>query len=939
MTVTARLGRPLSVLTLAFALALAPTTASPALAVTVDPLDFLRVQIEAATADTTVTLTGDVGNGSQQLVIERSVTIDLNGHDVSLESTQLSPGVTLTIDDSSPAVTGTWTSRSMTDRAAGIRTTGATLRVVGGRVEGRGGAGAAGVGGDALANGGRLIVDGGTVSGSGEVGAGIGGGLQGHGGIIEVRSGSAIGFSRFGAGVGGGELANGAELRIEGGSVTGTSTLGAGIGGGAYGTGGVIRVDGGALTGMSDRGAAIGGGQSATGATLTVSAGRISSFSNYGAGIGGGEAAAGSVTTITGGIVNARSLFGAGIGGGQRAAGGDTTVSGGTVVAESSFGAGIGGGGSADADTSPRGAVTTITGGTVSAQGGNTGAGIGGASAGSGGTVVISGGTVDATGGARGAPGIGGGGIRGAGATVTVGAEGGAAPLLTATSAGTGVGIGGGVDRGNTARPPVNPSGTLTLGTAALAGGPLATATTVLPETNVEVRGASPLSIIGTLVNRGVITGSTPLTGPGTMVNSGTVCSPVVDARLSGNVSPAGLTVTGTAFVLNFETDTSASPISPRAVYAGTLAACSVTLPDLSTPARTLIEWVSVASETVVTASTPLASLVDVSDDPVITMRPVFVDAPPPPGLVGIAATPETAQVEKTGSVTLRVDGRDADGTPIAIPTDVVSVRSSDVHDIVTGTTITFPFVGSRTITVSAYGFSSTVDVEVTDPQSPVGVRVDLRGEAVVGADLGKVVRLVGPGGDIDITTAVTAITGPGLVTLGEGLYRHTKAGTVPLTITAGGRIFTSEVTIDVGPLDVLSVTPSTSTVRQGGSVTLSVTGQDAFGNPVEIDPADVVVTSDVPTDVIDGLTVTFPTASPHTLTVRVGQVSATVVVEVEPAAVITNPAPAAPAATPLATTGAPDAMNALGVLALLLLALGTAAILGNRRSRIRIRG
>lgn len=932
MTSTARNGRVLSIPTMALALALAATTALPAVAVTVDPLDLLRAQIAASTNNTTITLTDDVGDGSQQLDIERSVTIDLDGHAVALEITRLAPGVTLTIDDSSPTATGTWTSRSTTDRAAGIRTTGATLQVVGGRVEGRGGAGAAGVGGDASASGGHLIVDGGSVSGSGEFGAGIGGGLRGHGGTIELRSGSAIGFSRFGAGVGGGELGDGAELAVVGGSITGTSTLGAGVGGGTLGAGGNISVSGGFISGMSDRGAAIGGGQSATGATLTVSAGRISGFSNYGAGIGGGEAAAGSTTTITGGIVNGRSLFGAGIGGGQRAAGGDTTVTGGTVVAESSFGAGIGGGGSADADTAPNGILTTITGGTVTARGGNTGAGIGGASAGAGGTVVVSGGIVDATGGARGAPGIGGGGIRGAGAFVTIGANGGTVPRVTTSSVGTGVGIGGGVERGNTARPPVNPSGTLTIGTASLAGGSLATSTTVLPTASVEVFGATPLSIGATLDNSGTITGTTPLTGPGTLVNGGTVCSPIIDARLAGEVTPPGLTVTGTAFVVTF--DTGASPsLPPRAVYAETLAACSVSLPDLSTPTRTMVEWVSTTSGAPVTASTLLSGVTDTGGDPSITVRPVFVDAAPPPGLASLTATPGTATVEKTGSITLRVDGQDVDGAPVEVPAEAVSVTSSDVHDIVSGTTITFPFVGARTIAVAAYGFTATITVDVVDPQTPVGVRVDVVGDAVAGAVLTKSVVLEGSERDIDITNAVTAITGPGLVDLGDGGYRHTAAGVVPLTITAGGRTFTSSVTIAAGPLDELTVTPSMSTVTQGGSVTLAVAGQDAFGNPVDIDPADIVVTSDVPTDVIEGLTITFPTASPHTLTVTVGTVSATVVIEVEPAAA--PPTAATPLTTALPRLGGANPAP-LGLAGVLLLTVGLGILAARRGAHIR---
>lgn len=154
--------------------------------------------------------------------------------------------------------------------------------------------------------------------------------------------------------------------------------------------------------------------------------------------------------------------------------------------------------------------------------------------------------------------------------------------------------------------------------------------------------------------------------------------------------------------------------------------------------------------------------------------------------------------------------------------------------------------------------------------------------------------------------------------TVGE----QTITGTVGFVLGRGPVVFRGSFTHTTtpGPLAALALSPSATTVRQGDSVTLRLIGADAFGNQVDVDPADVRVTSSVPTDRVDGLTVTFPTASPHVLTVTVGEVSAQVTIEVVPA---------------LAPTGANDTGVLTGV-ALALIAMGAAAIGTRRRAHSR---
>jgi len=156
----------------------------------------------------------------------------------------------------------------------------------------------------------------------------------------------------------------------------------------------------------------------------------------------------------------------------------------------------------------------------------------------------------------------------------------------------------------------------------------------------------------------------------------------------------------------------------------------------------------------------------------------------------------------------------------------------------------------------------------------------------------------------------------------GAGEFATVGTCTITASATIGGLDIETEFVIEVvaGPVDSLTITLSATSVNQGGSLTFQVAGEDALGNPV--DTSGVVLTSSVPTDVISGLTVRFPHASPHVITASVGGVSTSVTIEVVPT----------PAA--LGDTGL-DAgpLLALGALVLALLGLGAGAVMWRRRA------
>lgn len=186
-------------------------------------------------------------------------------------------------------------------------------------------------------------------------------------------------------------------------------------------------------------------------------------------------------------------------------------------------------------------------------------------------------------------------------------------------------------------------------------------------------------------------------------------------------------------------------------------------------------------------------------------------------------------------------------------------------------------------------------------------------------------------------------------------------AGIRTVTATIDGISTTVQVTVLPAAPAVLDLSADAVTVARGGSITITVTGTDAFGNSVGDLTDRVAFSSDQPTDVITGNTVTFPHASPHVITATLGALTSSITIEVQDTTVIPpvveppiveppvveppvveppivdEPAPPAPApaaaegiAPALATTGSSAVDLLLPGLALLL--LGTGLMFGIRR-------
>ncbi|AWB96382.1 hypothetical protein DCE93_12590 [Agromyces badenianii] len=152
-----------------------------------------------------------------------------------------------------------------------------------------------------------------------------------------------------------------------------------------------------------------------------------------------------------------------------------------------------------------------------------------------------------------------------------------------------------------------------------------------------------------------------------------------------------------------------------------------------------------------------------------------------------------------------------------------------------------------------------------------------------------------------------------------------TSSGPRAVFVRSGAQYGVTELTV-VGDPVALQITPSAPSVAKGGSLTFTVTGVDDWGTP--IDGSAAVLTSSVGTDVVNGQTVTFPTASPHTITATIGGVTASVTVEV------VAPATAKGASAELAETGVAPLHSGL-VAAILLLAGAAISVLTIARRRV----
>ena len=173
------------------------------------------------------------------------------------------------------------------------------------------------------------------------------------------------------------------------------------------------------------------------------------------------------------------------------------------------------------------------------------------------------------------------------------------------------------------------------------------------------------------------------------------------------------------------------------------------------------------------------------------------------------------------------------------------------------------------------------------------------------------------------ITTDHTGGANPDAVSGGSVTFY--TAGVHLVTTTIGGVSTTVSVTTMPGAPVATEISSDVLQVALGGSINLTMSGLDVYGNVIDL-TSQAVFTSDWAVDVISGSTVTFPHASPHVITGRVGSLTSATTIEV------VEPTMAASTGSALAFTGSSPLPAVFGGVGALLLGLLLSFVAWSRR-------
>ncbi|WP_430868229.1 beta strand repeat-containing protein [Demequina aurantiaca] len=872
-----------------------------------EPTTFAELKAAAAVCADGDTLVVPSDLSGDTITVNCDLTIDLAGHTLDTDGVIVSPTNTLTIDDTAGGGT-LIADGSSKEEAAGIGVTvGATLIVINGNIDATGNEIGAGIGGYGLyPGGGTVTVDGGTVTATGgSKAAGIGSSQFASGGTVTIGGGTvtATGGSQA-AGIGGGVYADGGTVTIDGGTVTATGgSQAAGIGGGNFGAGGAVTIASGAVV-TASAGAQVNGNQ----APSAVGTGEYNGVSGLGFGslsVAGDlylpssqlaipDSMLGDEVTVTPtgrilGTVGDETIGATISGAGQIRNGGVIALDASNVtVTEHNYLVTFDTlGGTNPADV--RVFATSFATGFRTFPAPPTGAVWASASDGSGTPVSAS---TELTG------------------DTTFYAVSGFEAIATMAAHCT---------DGDTITIPGDLSGgTITVDcdlTIDLAGHTLDT-------TGVDVEGTNTLTIDDTVGGGTLIADSSSrLNAAGIRVPVGAtliVNNGIIDATSGDDGAGIG-GING--FGGNDEGDAGTVTINGGTVTATSRIAAGIGGGWGGAGGPININGGQVTA----TSGGPSAGLggsFDGAGGPVIIGEGAVVSASGGYAYDGSGKAYRTSAVgsgsevtDSFGSLSVAGDlylGLDGDqlGGMLRIPAGtVVDVKPTGrilglVDDPYQGAGISgdgeianggviAPLTYAVTVTVTGNNYLVSFHHDFTTAPSPYLVRV-----FATSFDAGFRTFPTPPGLDGWNTAAD-----------GTGDWYY------------GSTTLTGDTDLFMVPDANLTIIPSATSVDQGGSLTFDVTGVNNNGDP--LDTTDVVLTSSVATDEVDGLTVTFPHASPHTITATLGGVTTSVTVEVNPAA------------SELAQTGIFEDVNATlaWAAALLFAGLGITLVRGRRRA------
>lgn len=273
--------------------------------------------------------------------------------------------------------------------------------------------------------------------------------------------------------------------------------------------------------------------------------------------------------------------------------------------------------------------------------------------------------------------------------------------------------------------------------------------------------------------------------------------------------------------------------------------------------------------------------------DGVSTTATLGVD---PAALNRLKVAPTNSTLTAGDEVGLTVTGADRYGNPV--DTAAAALTSDIDNDVIDGHAVTATKAGEHTVAVTLDSMAATTTftvaparldaLTITQPKATIRAGDHAR-FAVTGTDR--------YGNPVDVDEAT--LTSNFHTDVFDGwTLTATEAGERSVTAVLDDVSTTTTTTVEPAAPARVDVDPAATAggdidtdvtifIEQGDSIDFAFTAADEYGNAVV--PDDVVLTSAVATDVIDGLTVTFPHASTHLITATIAGASTRVKVEVAP--------------------------------------------------------
>ncbi|MFL5926676.1 MAG: carbohydrate binding domain-containing protein, partial [Gaiellaceae bacterium] len=249
-----------------------------------------------------------------------------------------------------------------------------------------------------------------------------------------------------------------------------------------------------------------------------------------------------------------------------------------------------------------------------------------------------------------------------------------------------------------------------------------------------------------------------------------------------------------------------------------------------------------------------------------------------------LALSPASVAIIPGGSQTYSAEGRDQYDNSLG---DVTASTTLTIgpNGSCTGATCTASTSGAHTVTGSDGGKTGTASLQVASGMldhiviGPAAATIDAGGSKTYTAQAFDASE--NPLGDVTSNTVFTII--PDDFCTGA-VCKATRAGVHTVTGTYAGKVSSTTLSVNAGPLDHLALSPASATISAGGPQSYTVQGRDQYDNPLGDLTAGTTFTIS-PNGSCTGAVCTAASVGPHTVTATAVGATGTASLQVNAAA------------------------------------------------------